>query len=198
MGAGISTSIVHLLVGVLFVIELVLDFFLQFFAINIGVIKLFFDGLIIIEGIIKVEWPVVPKLLHAVPARVEIIVKVVVIHHLRWWLLYPWSSKYRKGVYWCRRMSRHSDWVGCKIIWTGGGGLVSVDWVGRSVTRWRGLELCPEVSWSIGVLIGYYVAWIRLSAQVRHGCSHKLQELMFTRKSRGAPFPFAVSAIWKL
>lgn len=84
MGVGISTSIMHLLVGVLFVAELVLDFFLQFLAINIGVIKLPFNGLTIIERIIEVEWSVVAKLLHAVPARVEIIVEVVVIHHLRW------------------------------------------------------------------------------------------------------------------
>lgn len=112
---GISTSIVHLLVGVLFV-ELVLGFVLQFLVLNIGVIKLPFNSLI--EGIVEVEGPVVPKLLHVVPARVEIIVEVVVIHHLWWELLYPcsWSSKYCKRVYWCRWMSRHGNWVGCEII----------------------------------------------------------------------------------
>lgn len=174
MGAGISTSIMHLLVGVLFVAELVLDFFLLFLAINVRVIELPFNDLTIIERIIEVEWSVVAKLLHAVPARVEIIVKVVVIHHLRLWLLYPRSSKYCERIYWCRWMSRHGDWVGGESIWTGGGGLLSMGWVGGSVTRWRGLELCSEVPWGIGVLIRYYVAWIRLSAQVRHGCSLKL------------------------
>lgn len=170
-GARISTSIVHLLVGVFFVVELVLDFFLQLLAINIGVIKLSFDLVTTIEGIIEVEWPVVSEFLHAAPARVEIIVKVVVIHHLWWWLFNSWSSKYCKGIYWCRWMSRHGDWVGRESIWTGGGGLRSMGWVGGSVTRWRGLKLCSEVSWGIRVLIGYYVARIGLSAQVRHGCS---------------------------
>lgn len=189
----------HLLVGVLFVAELVLDFFLQFLAINIGVIELSFNDLTIVERIIEVEWSVIAKLLHAVPARVEIIVKVIVIHHLRWWLLYSWSSKYCEGIYWCRWMPRHCDWVGGENIWTGGGRLLlSMSWVGGSVTRWRGLELCSEIPWGIGVLVRYYVAWIGLSAQVRHGCSHKLQELMFTRRSRGAPFPFTVSAVWNL
>lgn len=108
MGAGIGTSIVHLLVGVLFVIELVLNFFLQLLAINFGVIKLPFDGVTIVKGIIEVERPVVPELLHAAPAWVKILVKVVVIHHLRRWL-YPWSPKYREWIYWCRRMFPHCD-----------------------------------------------------------------------------------------
>lgn len=43
-------------------------------------------------------------------------------------------------------------------------------WVCGSVTRGRGLELGPEVSWGI-VLVGSCVARIWLSAQVRHGCS---------------------------
>lgn len=92
-------------------------------------------------------------------------------------------------------MPCHGDWVGGEGIWTGGGGLLSMGWVGGSVTRWRGLELCSEVPWGIGVLIRYYVAWIRLSAQVRHGCSHKLQELVFARRSGEASFPFTVSAV---
>lgn len=48
-------------------------------------------------------------------------------------------------------------------------------WVGGSVTRWRGLELCAEVAWGIGVLIGYVIARIWLSAQVRHDGSRNAE-----------------------
>lgn len=110
-GIGFSTSVVHFFVGVLFLFELILGYFLHF-LVNVGVVELPFFGLLVLEGIIVTDRAVFICLLHAMTARVEIIVEVVVIHHLLWWLC-PWSAKYRKGVYWCR-------WVPCLCDWIGG------------------------------------------------------------------------------